>query len=387
MKIINIIPSKSDGHRALIGNFLANNTCEVIMDLKSEDILATKSCLRALENGERDLYPKESGSTFRFLLPIIGALNLDVNFNLEGRLYKRPLSPLYEELVMHGMELSPQGSNPFRAYGKLKPGEYNIRGDISSQFITGLLFALPLLDGDSKINIIGKLESEPYINMTIKTLKAFNIDIIKKDYEYFVKGGQKYFTEQDYFVEGDWSNGAVWLVLGALAEDEIMVKGLDLKSEQGDKKIIEIIRDFGGEIEITDEGIISKKADLKGINLDGSQIPDLIPIISILASRARGKTIIKNIKRLKYKESDRIKAIADTLKKLGVEVIADDDSLKITETKEPFKAGEYDSFNDHRIVMALAIAGMFSDGEIEIEGKSAINKSYLNFFEELEKLI
>ncbi|WP_164845565.1 3-phosphoshikimate 1-carboxyvinyltransferase [Anaerosphaera multitolerans] len=386
MKTIEIISSKSIAHRALICNYLSGGEYKVIYNEKSQDIDATEKCLKALTLNKKELYCGESGSTFRFLLPLLAALGREGEFYTEGRLPSRPLSPLYEELLSHGCTLSPQGEVPFKIKGQLEGGEYNLKGNVSSQYVSGLLMALPLLKKSSTLNIKGPLESEGYVNLTIKVLENYGIEIKREKFGFYIEGNQRFIAPGDYFVEGDWSNAAFWLVAGAMLEEGIYCKGLNLNSLQGDRKIIEILKDFGVEIKLMTDGVVIKRKSLEATTIDASQIPDLIPAVALLASRAKGTTVIKNAARLRLKESDRLKSISNVLGILGVEVEELKDGLEIAGSKKPLKGGEVNSHGDHRIAMMAAIASIESAEKVKILNSKAVEKSYPSFFEKLKEL-
>ena len=351
-----------------------------------------------------DLYCKESGSTLRFLLPVVGALGKRGIFHPKGRLSQRPLSPLYEELCSHGMRISTPGSVPLIAEGQLRGGEYHITGDISSQFISGLLFALPILEEDSKIVVSGNLQSAGYVDMTLRTLTRFGIkvtrDVYGEDREteknegqtFFIKGNQEYkapreFQDGGYQVEGDWSNGAFWLVAGILGDTPIMVKGLDPTSAQKDKQIVNVIQEMGGTVSIEGQNVTSypSRNRLKGISFDAEQTPDMIPAIALLATQAKGKSKIYNAQRLRSKESDRLHSISSTLRTLGADMEELQDGL-IIKGKSELNGGVCDSFSDHRIAMMLSIASLVCKDKVQLIGSEAANKSYPSFFDRLKEL-
>jgi 3-phosphoshikimate 1-carboxyvinyltransferase len=268
--------------------------------------------------------------------------------------------------------------------GKLKPGNFKIRGDISSQFITGLLFALPLLDGDSVITITTELESKGYIDLTLDTLSRFGVIIHNNNYkEFHVKGNQK-FISLDYYVEGDYSQVAFWLAAGVLSEN-ITCTGMNLNSLQGDKVIIEILKEMNADISLSKEGITAKQSKLKGTAIDVSECPDLVPILAVVAALSEGTTTIYNAARVRIKECDRLHAITTELNKLGASVLEKEDSLVI-EGKESLNGGEVESWNDHRIVMALAIAALKCKAPVTIKDSGAITKSYPGFFKDFISL-
>ena len=385
MREIKAIASKSDAHRALICAALSKNPCKVIMDTTSKDIEATKRCLENLKCGQKEFYCGESGSTLRFLLPVVAALGIETYFYPEGRLPQRPLSPLYEEMIAHGCSLSKPGCVPFIVKGQLTPGDFTIPGNVSSQFISGLLFALPLLNNDSKIFIAGNLQSEDYIKMTIDTLSRFGIEIKKTAKGYFVKGNQKYISPDVYKVEGDWSNAAFFLAAGAFIEDGITVTNLNPDSVQGDKKIVKLLNEFGAYVTTSGTSVTVKPGKLKGIDIDASQIPDMVPALSVIAAGAEGTTKIYNAGRLRIKESDRLKTVRTVIENLGGNVKELEEGLVIKGTGT-LKGGNAASFNDHRIAMMAAVASLICKDKVKIEGSEAVNKSYPDFYKHMEML-
>lgn len=381
MKTIQIISSKSDAHRALICAALSKAPCQVIYDGTSKDIEATEKCLAALQAGQSDMYCGESGSTLRFLLPVMGALGHKAAFHMEGRLPERPLSPLYEELESHGCTLSPQGETPLTIEGQLQPGTYTLPGNISSQYISGLLFALPLLEGDSNIRLTSSLESAPYVDMTINVLTQFGIRIETTETGFTIPGKQVYKAPERYIVEGDWSNACFFLAAGALTEGGIKVTGLNPDSFQGDKAILDILKEMGATVTAEADGIIVSPGNtLHGIHIDVSQIPDMTPILSVLALAAEGTTTITGAARLRIKESDRLAAITETLTALGGHIEEQPDGL-IIKGGSRLQGGIIHAHNDHRIAMMAAVASFISDAKVTIQGSDAVNKSYPAFFE------
>ena len=385
MKSIEAIASKSDAHRALISAALSETECRVICNTTSQDIEATKRCLNALKEGKKEMYCGESGSTLRFLLPVICALGAEADFYPEGRLSERPLSPLYEELEKKGAALGKQGQVPFTVRGRICSGEYIIPGNISSQFISGLLFALPLLEGDSTIVIKGVLQSEKYVNMTIDTLSAFGIHIEKRENGYFVRGNQKYRGPENYVVEGDWSNCAFFLAAGAVTGEKIKMTGLDLQSLQGDKEILDVLKAFGAEVSAEEHQITVCGTSLKGIQIHAEQIPDMVPAIAALACRAEGETRITGAGRLRIKESDRLKTVSEVIRNLGGTVTELEEGLIIRGTGR-LQGGEVSSYGDHRIAMMAAVMSLFSQKKVILHGSEAVNKSYPGFYKDMEKL-
>lgn len=401
---VRIISSKSDGHRSLIAAALAEEESVLFVDGWSDDMEATMRCLKGLgaelykepsgievvpiprnAGGKAVLDCGESGSTLRFLLPVAGALGKNALFEGKGRLPERPIGILLEEMEQHGCKAN-NDHLPVELEGKLQSGVYTLPGNVSSQFITGLLFALPILEGNSEIRLTTDIESKGYIDMTLKTLKTFGVEVKETEHGWIIPGGQKYQGPRMRFAEGDWSNAAFWLVAGAI-HGSIGCQGLDMESPQGDRAIVSLLEEFGAESKIILNQVTMTHKEMKGIRIDASQIPDLVPILCVAAAAAEGKTEIYNAGRLRIKESDRLAAMAECMKKIGVEVEEKPDGIIITGGCNP-PAGEIviDSHNDHRIVMAMAIAAVSLGVELTIEGADAVNKSYPSFFLELQKL-
>lgn len=400
---VTVPSSKSVLHRAVICACLSDEK-SVITNVKlSDDIKATINAVNAMgryahyesntitAGGALHTDAKiiidcgESGSTLRFLLPIAGALGLNAEFTGKGRLPERPLNEYMYILAMHGMDLTPLSDKnlPLSTGGKLLSGLYNVRGNISSQYITGLLLSLPLLDGDSVIEIKSGLESKGYVDLTIDILKHYGVNIAEEANKYYIKGGQRY-KACDYKAEGDYSSAAFFLCAGALGGD-VSVSGLNINSKQGDKEIIDILKRFGANVTVSDDTVRVNGGELKGIEIDASQIPDLVPVLASVGAYAKGATIIKNAARLRLKESDRLSAMAQNLKKIGADVRELPDSL-IINGSAVLKGGNADGFNDHRIVMAMSIAALRTENGINISGSESINKSYPEFFSDFLRL-
>ncbi len=405
---IDAIPSKSHAHRLFIAAAFADKPTVIRCRAVNKDICATIDCLNALgadiretETGVYEVKPiadditgkpvtldvGESGSTLRFMIPVALAAGADSAFVCHGRLPERPLSPLYEQLAEHGANLSEKGTNPFLASGKISGGAYALDGGVSSQFVTGLLLALPLTGADASITLTGKIESRPYIDITLKTLRDFGVQVSEKD-STFTLPAQKYTSPGEAEVEGDWSNAAFFLVAGAFSEDGITVGRVNMDSPQGDRAIVKILSDFGAGVTVDGHEVAVKRAKLTAPEtpVDASDIPDLIPIVSVLAAVSEGTTVIENCGRLRLKESDRLVTIRDTLNALGGDVKIAGDSLVINGV-EKLTGGTVSSCNDHRIAMAAAIAATVSDGDVTIVQSEAVAKSYPMFFEDMNSLM
>lgn len=401
---VKVISSKSDAHRLLIAAALAHIPTKIWIEGWSNDMEATKNCLEALGckiargEGVVEVTPLweeqskavvldcvESGSTLRFLIPIVAALGKQAIVEGQGRLPERPLGVLLDELRKHGCQVK-EDTLPLEMGGGITGGIYTLPGNISSQFITGLLFALPLLQEDSEIRLSTIIESRGYIDMTLETLETFGIQIDERDWGFFIKGGQTYRSPREVSAEGDWSGAAFWVVGGGVGGD-ITCTGLRKDSCQGDMEIVSLMEEFGSKVQWQVDGVHVSGGALKGIKIDGAQIPDLVPILCTAAALAQGTTEIYNAGRLRIKESDRLKAMAEGLGKLGVKVTEQPEGILIEGGNIP-PAGEVilDSYDDHRIVMALAIAAAALGVEAVIERAEAVSKSYPTFFAEFIRL-
>ena len=367
---ITVIPSKSQAHRYLICAAFAYTPTTLICPETNRDIEATADCLNALgadiQRTETEyridpisaipektvLNCCESGSTLRFMLPIAGALGVDAIFRMEGRLPSRPLSPLWEEMERMGCILTRPTADTIRCRGKLLPGNYSINGGVSSQYITGLLFALPLINGKTFLEITGKLESRPYVTMTHSAIDRFH-------YPHSPSPGK-------ILVEGDWSNGAFFLAANALGND-VTVSNLDPDSPQGDRAVVEILNSLNAGTPTVSAG----------------DIPDLVPILAVVAA-ARYGAVFTDIRRLRLKESDRVATVVEMLENLGGKAEATENTLTVFGTG--LKGGTVSSHNDHRIAMAAAIASTVCSAPVTIVGAEAVNKSYPRFWDEFRRL-
>ncbi|MBR4344421.1 MAG: 3-phosphoshikimate 1-carboxyvinyltransferase [Lachnospiraceae bacterium] len=415
--IIRVPASKSWAHRMMITAALSENRSRIYCDGISKDIAATAACLNAMGakiefpseeknsvieiepvnrtiiaekdhlNEFHDLYCGESGSTLRFLIPVVGVLGIRAVFHMEGRLSERPLGTLVDELLKHGMCIEQKGTLLYCS-GKLMPGEFYLPGNISSQYISGLLMALPLASGKSSLTVTGKVESGDYIEMTERAVKDAGAIFDKNKYTYIIEGNQKYKVKDNLSVEKDWSSAAFPLCMGAFSEEGVTVYGLNPDSGQGDKEIINILKDFGAEVIIKDiESEIGKecaitvrKGELKGQIIDASGIPDLVPVISAVASGAEGETRIIHAERLRFKESDRLMTTSSMLRSLGADIEETEDGLKIR-GKEKLIGGTANSFNDHRIAMSAAVAAGICTEKVTILDAECTDKSFPGFWD------
>ena len=409
---IEIPPSKSYSHRAVIAAALAENgkkskidnlkfsvditTTTDIMENWGAEIERFESALEIIGNGgkvaPRDKYVQcnESGSTIRFLIPVGITSENELVFDGKGKLVDRPLDSYYKIFKEQGLKYETTGGKlPLTVNGKLKPGNYEIDGNISSQFITGLLYALPLLEGDSKLIINKNLESKGYVDLTLEILKLAGIEIKNNDYQSFeIKGNQSY-KPFDYTVEGDYSQVAFWIVAGIISanrDNEVKCLHVNKNSLQGDREIIEIVTRMGANLEIFDDYVIVKPSKTKGTVIDISQCPDIGPVLTVLAALSEGETRIINGERLRIKESDRITSIKTELNKLGGNVSEEGDSL-IIQGVEGFRGGvTVNAWNDHRIAMSLAVASTRCEKEIILEEAESVRKSYPHFWDDFVKM-
>ena len=395
--------SKSEAHRALICAALSGEKSEIIFRGISDDIRATAGCLSALlkdvkidgdiirvGDAIRPSVPAradcgESGSTLRFLLPLCGALGLDAVFEARGRLPSRPLSPLDSLMREHGATVTRDGAF-IGVSGKLVSGDYSIPGDVSSQFVSGLLFSLPLLDGDSRLEVTGKTESAGYIRMTLDALAQSGIQIDKNDNIYYIPGRQQYRFPERAAVGADWSGAAFFLCAGALSERGVRVQGLSYPSSQGDSAIVAILERFGALVSFDGDGALTvKRGNLRGIGIDASDIPDLVPVLATVAAAAEGKTEFYNAGRLRLKESDRLEGTAELINSLGGIAEIQGDTLRVTGTGR-LRGGFTDSRSDHRLAMSAAVAAAICDGPVTVSDPACTAKSYPGFWNDLGSL-
>ena len=396
--------SKSDAHRALIAASLSKkpSTIRPWINNVGTDIEVTKNAVSNFADFEliddglkiipKEKYPKditinvmESGTSLRLLIPIISALGINCTFTGSKKLFSRPID-IYKNIWNEQGLLFDIKEDSLTISGKLRSSEFHIQGNVSSQFISGLLFALPLLENDSKIIVEGELESAPYVMMTLKTLKSANIDICKQSINIIEVYGNQEYSASDYEVESDWSHAAFFAVAGALG-GEVTLYGLNKYSIQGDKEILNILKYMGASITYNDDNSITikKASKLHALDIDVSNIPDLAPIITALVSTAKGTTKLYNAGRLKYKESDRINDLKDSFNRIGAKIEADDDNIFI-EGVEKLEGGETTSHNDHRIAMSIAVASIVSKNNIIIDDAQSINKSSFNFIEQFRSI-
>lgn len=382
------IPSKSEAHRLLICAALADAPTRIPLSASSQDIDATIRCLNAmgadiaLSDGELRVTPidnpparceadcGESGSTLRFLLPVAGALGIETDFRMHGRLPERPIAPLDRELVRGGCTLTRPERDVLRISGKLQPGAYNLPGDVSSQYITGMLLALTLLEGESNLSITGRLESASYIGITRRCMASFGANPVPTDGGYRIPGLGRYVSPGYMQIGGDWSNAAFWLCVSELPGCDVEVTGLDPDSAQGDRQIVSALAEL-------------RSSDGECV-LDAGDIPDLVPTIAACACAAGKELRVTHAERLRIKESDRIATVRQALNALGGDVEETPDGLIVHRCKPT--GGTVNAAGDHRIAMMAAVASAGCTREVVIHGAEAVNKSYPGFWRDFASL-
>lgn len=416
--VVKAIPSKSMAHRLMILAALCPSTTDIHCGSTSQDMEATASCLRSLgarvtrtQKGYRvvpmrgradsDNHPDrlsdptldcgESGSTLRFLLPVAAALGGSAQFVGHGRLAKRPLSPLYEQMEQHGVTMSPQGSFPLHVEGTLKPGRFVLPGNVSSQFVSGLLMAAPLMASPTEVLVSEPIESRPYITLTMNALEAFGVHVAHAHevvdgvaYTSFAVAPCTLVSPGVCDVEGDWSNAAFWLAAGAQSNEGITVTGLDLASAQGDRVVMAALSSLGARIARRGTSVRSTKDRPHAASMDVSDFPDLVPPLAAVAAATPGTTALRNAGRLRLKESDRLTSVSAALRAMGITAQVDGDNL-LVEGGQPH-AGQVDSANDHRIAMMAAVVAARADGPVTIHGAECVRKSYPAFWDDFAAL-
>lgn len=396
---IHAIPSKSWAHRALICAALCREETELHLSATSQDIQATQACLESLgakctatAHGLRItpikaipeapvLDCRESGSTLRFLIPVAAALAKQSRFLGCGRLPERPILPLLETLSAHGLLYS-SAALPLTIGHWKEGGIFYLPGNLSSQFASGILLAAPILADDVEIHFTSPLQSASYLELTCNAMRSFGILVEKTKQGYRVTAGQKYRSPGKFKIEGDWSNAAFWLAAGALSEKGIRLNGLRSDSAQGDRKILSLLLQMGANAHWKGDLLcINGPRPLHSINIDAADIPDLVPILSLLATFAEGETNIQHVSRLRLKESDRLESTAQLIKSLGGEIELQEDQIRIAGAKQ-LHGGRVQSYKDHRIAMTAAIAASHCTGEILLENSEAVEKSYPHFWQD-----
>ncbi len=398
-------PSKSEAHRYLICAALADAPAHVLCDATNDDIDATIDCLCALganitrtESGFyvtpiahapacATLDARQSGSTLRFLLPVIATLGTHAHIHRRGSLSTRPLSPLRELLEQNGACITQHENGDLEISGKLCGSDFAIAANISSQYLSGLLFALVLLDlpTDRNLHLIGQIESRPYLDMTLSALAAFGICVTEQDGVLTIPARSRFTSPGTLTVGGDWSGAAAFACMGAVGNSPITITGLDPHSLQGDRAVLSLLCQMGADVQIGTDAVTVSPAPLHGIDVDATDIPDLVPVLAATAALAKGTTRIYGAARLRLKESDRLATTTALLRTLGADITQTEDGLIIV-GKPALAGGAVDTFDDHRIAMTAAVASLGCQAPVIIDGAQAVAKSYPTFWEQFSAL-
>ncbi len=405
---VNAPPSKSYTHRAIMLAGLSKGEVMINDPLLSEDPLATidamraagaeidigKSQVKVVGNGGEVAVPKHtvdvrnSGTTIRIMSSVFSLCDKKVTLTGDESIRKRPMGPLLEALEGAGVKTaSNNGCPPVSVHGPIRGGVIRIRGDVSSQFISGLLIAAPLRDIDNTvIEITTPLKSRPYLDLTLEAMQDFGARAENYDYEKFLVPGRQFYSRDAYTVEGDYSGAAFILGAAALTDSEVTVRNLFERSLQGDRYFIDILKMLGVEVLTRKDGTrVSGGRLLRAIDVDLSQTPDLLPITAVMCSLAKGKSRIHNVEHARIKECDRISAMAQGLKAMGVKLQETPDGLVI-EGRDRLNPARIESYADHRIVMAFAVAGLRADGVTTIDKAESVAVSYPRFVEDMRAI-
>ena len=329
----------------------------------------------------------ESGSTLRFLVSVAAVLGADATFVGTGKLPQRPMGALLDALAPHGVAFTRHTADelPLTCNGTLRGGKYSLPGNISSQYLTGLLFALPLAAEDSEIEVTDGLTSASYVTMTLDALRIAGIEVEQRGNIYRIKGNQQYRMPQHVVVEGDWSSAAFWVVAGVTGKRPVTVCGMNNDSLQGDSYIIDHLRSMGAFIECNENGVVAMPSHLFGTELDCTDTPDLVPVLAVAAAVAQGTTEFTGVGRLRFKESDRLAAVKDLLSSFGITSQIGEDSFTVF-GGEPVVEKDVDSYNDHRIAMSAAVMASVASGVTTIKEHTCVAKSYPTFFDDFAML-
>ena len=397
-------PSKSQAHRLLICAALGTKPCAIACSSVNDDIIATMRCLNALgasitySHGVFSVTPVsvakgatldcgESGSTLRFLMSVAAVLGADATFVGAGKLPQRPMGDLCKVLSEHGISFEKHSADelPVTCNGTLQGGKFTLPGNLSSQYLTGLLFALPLANEDCEIEITGVMTSASYIAMTLDALAITGIKIEQQGNIFKIKGRQQYDMPSAIAVEGDWSSAAFWIVAGVTGKNPITVGGMNISSLQGDSKVIDHLRLMGAFIDVNDNGVVAMPSHLFGAELDCTDTPDLLPILCVAAAIAQGTTVFTGVGRLRFKESDRLEAMRQVLASFGIVSQVGEDTFTVF-GNDPVASGVVNSFGDHRIAMSAAIMSCVAKGITTIDNGACVAKSYPTFFDDFAML-
>ena len=405
--VVSAPPSKAYTHRMLIAASLSNGASKIFNPLISDDTQATLEAVKAL-GAETELHEnywtihgqetlktpdqpidcRESGSTLRFMIPVAALAPGHSTFLFGASFERRPVAPLLESLKELGVESTIQRNNSSVMVrgGGIRGGKTSIRGDISSQFISGLLFACPKANEDTEIAVTTKLESKGYVEMTFEVLVEHGLEgAVNPELSCLWIPSNQSYRPCDHTVPGDFSSAAFLLAAAAVTSSRVTVKNLEYQTAQGDRAIVSILEEMGAAVKIRDNSVDVEVGQLVGVDIDAKDIPDLVPVCAVLACYAEGRSEIYNAKRLRYKESDRLDSISTELKKMGADIVVNEDGLTINGSSG-LHGATIDPHNDHRIAMACAVAALGAVGETKIQNVECINKSYPQFFSDLRVL-
>ncbi len=408
---IHVPTSKSQTHRAILCAAMAEGVSKIRNVVLSEDISATIEAARAFgaevaesescKNGKlsdlvvsgkgslgktrKTIDCAESGSTLRFSIPLALSTGEEFEFVGRGKLPERPMDDYYRIFKEKEIRFETDGGKlPLTVKGRLEAGKYSLEGNVSSQFVTGLLLALPIAGGSSEIALKSPLESGTYVDITIRVQEDFGVKVDRDGYQSFLIEKQSY-RPAVVEMEGDYSQAAFWMVAGLIGE-KVEMEGLKTDSLQGDRAAVELLRRMGGRLLESQGSMTAEGSSMRSIEMDASDCPDIVPIMAVAAALAEGTTTITNAERLRYKESDRLKATREELNKLGAMIVETEDGL-VVKGVETLKGGvKVWSHNDHRIAMALAVASTVCQEPVVIEGMDAIRKSYPEFVNDFKEL-
>ena len=405
--VVSAPPSKAYTHRMLIAALLSNGTSKIFNPLVSDDTQATLNAIKALgaetelhENRwtihgqeslkapDRPIDCRESGSTLRFMIPVAALAPGPSTLLFGASFERRPVAPLLESLKELGVESAVQGngSSVMVCGGGIRGGKTSIRGDVSSQFISGLLFACPKAKEDTEIAVTTKLESKGYVEMTLEVLVKHGLEgAVNNDLSCLWIPSNQVYSPCDHTVPGDFSSAAFLLAAAAVTSSRVTVKNLEYQTSQGDRAILGLLEEMGASVKIGDDSVDVEGGQLVGVDIDAKDIPDLVPVCAVLACYAEERSEIYNAKRLRYKESDRLDSISTELKKMGADIVVNEDGLTINGSSG-LHGATIDPHNDHRIAMACAVAALGAVGETKIQNVECINKSFPQFFSDLRVL-
>ena len=405
--VVSAPPSKAYTHRTLIAASLSNGTSKISNPLVSDDTQATLEAVKALgaeteineaywtihgqetfRTPDHPIDCRESGSTLRFMIPVAALAQGPSTFLFGASFERRPVAPLLESLRELGVESAVQrnGSSVMVSGGGIRGGKTSIRGDISSQFISGLLFACPKSKEDTEISVTTKLESKGYVEMTLEVLVKHGFEgAVTPDLSSLWIPSNQVYRPCDHTVPGDFSSAAFLLAAAAVTSSKVTVNRLAYQTSQGDRAILGILQNMGAAVKIGDDSADVTGGQLVGVDIDAKDIPDLVPVCTVLACYAQGTSEIYNAKRLRYKESDRLGSIYTELKKMGADITIKEDGLTVKGT-DAMQGATVNPHKDHRIAMACAVAALGAKGETKIQDAECINKSYPQFFSDLRVL-